>query len=116
MGALYQRQLAELEEEGCRANLTNYVEKQQKALSVMTEYNDRIVRAYDDLKTHFKWKRFTGVKEAAFQLMKYQKIIDTEGGGNAEEIASQVRFWQEKVIAAGGPGMKFDKQGNPKKG
>jgi len=120
--ALYQRQLAELEEEGCRANLTNYVEKQQKALSVMTEYNDRIVRAYDDLKTHFKWKRFTGVKEAAFQLMKYQKIIDTEGGGNAEEIASQVRFWQEqltlknadKVMASGGPGMQFKKK-NPKK-
>lgn len=120
--ALYQRQLAELEEEGCRANLSNYVEKQAKALGVITEYNDRVVKAYDDLKNHFKWKRFTGVKEAAFQLMKYQKIIDTEGGGNAEELASSVRFWQEqliaknadKVMAAGGPGMKFDKQGNPK--
>lgn len=56
--ALYQRQLAELEEEGCRANLMNYVEKQAKALSVMTQYNDRVVREYSQLKEHFKWKRF----------------------------------------------------------
>lgn len=116
--ALYQRQLAELEEEGCRANLMNYVEKQAKALSVMTQYNDRVVREYSQLKEHFKWKRFEGVKAAAFNLMKYQKIIDTEGGGNAEEIASKVRYWQEqliaknadKVMAAGGPGMQFKKK------
>lgn len=98
--------------------MSNYVEKQAKALGVITEYNDRVVKAFDDLKNHFKWKRFTGVKEAAFQLMKYQKIIDTEGGGNSEELASQVRYWQEqviaknadKVMAAGGPGMQFKKK------
>jgi len=116
--ALYQRQLAELEEEGCRANLSNYTEKMQKALKVMTEYNERIVTAYTDLKTHFKWKRFTEVKMSAFQLMKYQKIIDTESGGNVDDIKAQVRFWTEqlvlknadKVMAAGGPGMQHKKK------
>merc|ERR1712072_999852 len=53
--ALYQRQLAELEEEGCRANLSNYVEKQAKALAVITQYQDRVVKEYNDLKGHFKW-------------------------------------------------------------
>merc|ERR1711959_320225 len=71
--ALYQRQLAELEEEGCRANLSNYVEKQAKALAVITEYNGRVVKEYNDLKGHFKWKRWTQLKNCAFNLMKYQK-------------------------------------------
>jgi len=114
--ALYQRQLAELEEEGCRANLSNYVEKQAKALSVITQYQDRVVNKYNELKTHFKFKRWQQLKSCAFDLMKYQKAIDTEGGGNAEELASKVRFWQEqvvaknadKVMAAGGPGKRND--------
>jgi len=112
--ALFQRQLAELEEEGCRANLSMYTEKLGKALRVVTEYNNRIVRECADFKTHYQWKRFNECKACAFNLMKFQKVIDSEGTGQ-DELQSQVRYWQQmlveknadKVMAAGGPGKQF---------
>jgi hypothetical protein len=112
--ALYQRQLAELEEEGCRANLSMYTEKLGKALRVVTEYNNRIVRECADFKGHFQWKRFNECKSCGFNLMKYQKVIDNEGG-DQDELKSQVRYWQnmlveknaDKVMASGGPGKQF---------
>jgi len=112
--ALFQRQLAELEEEGCRANLSMYTEKYGKALRVVTEYNNRIVRECADFKTHFQWKRFGECKACAFNLMKYQKVIDNEGT-DQDELQSQVRYWQQmlveknadKVMANGGPGKQF---------
>jgi hypothetical protein len=46
--------------------------------------------------------------------MKYQKVIDNEGG-DQDELKSQVRYWQnmlveknaDKVMASGGPGKQF---------
>merc|ERR1712072_528224 len=112
--ALSQRQLAELEEEGCRANLSMYTEKYGKALRVVTEYNNRIVRECAEFKTHYQWKRFVECKSCAFNLMKWQKVIDNEGTGQ-DELQSQVRYWQQmlveknadKVMANGGPGKQF---------
>jgi len=112
--ALFQRQLAELEEEGCRANLNMYSGKLTKALKVVSEYNNRISRACADFRTHAQWKRYGDCKDAAFQLMKHQKVIDGESEGQ-EELKSQVRYWQkmlieknaDKVMASGGPGKQF---------
>jgi len=113
--ALFQRQLAELEEEGCRANLRMYTEKLTKALKVASEYNTRINKTCADFKTHYQWKRFVECKMCAFKLMKWQKVIDNETG-DQDELKSKVRYWQEmlveknadKVMANGGPGKQFE--------
>merc|ERR1712072_534743 len=82
---------------GCRANLSMYSEKLGKALRVVTEYNNRIVRECADFKTHYQWKRFGECKACAFNLMKFQKVIDNEGTGQ-DELQSQVRYWSQMLV------------------
>lgn len=110
--ALFQRQLAELEEEGCRVNLAANSEKFDKSLKVQSQYNARIVKECDTFKTHMRFKRFEGCKECVFQLIKMQRIMD-EQLREQDKLEEQVRYWRrmlqdknaDAVMAAGGPGM-----------